>query len=199
MLPVKIIYIDSRFKSAYSKSHTDSQVDLGTSFFFMPQGTSYYVDDVNIPNSWYSIEQGMNSKMYFRYKLTMVAAGERDVSIALPSDVYNGDSFRNIIDVFLYSATAVGDAPAHIFTVVYEENRNRISITSPYVEYFKILTDIDLRNPATNWGYNNANAGMPLVSALDVHNMGSMNEVIKQKTMEHLVLIMHTICTTQDI
>ena len=95
----------------------------------MPQGTSYYVDDVNIPNSWYSIEEGMNNKMYFRYKLTMDAAGERDVLIALPSDVYNGDSFRNIIDVLLNAATAVGDGPAHTCTVVYEENRNRISIT----------------------------------------------------------------------
>ena len=44
----------------------------------------------------------------------------------------------------------------------------------------KFLTDTDLRNPATNWGYNNANAGMPLVSAPDVHNLGSMNEVIKK-------------------
>jgi len=143
----------------------------------MPQGTSYYVDDVNIPNSWYSIEQGMNNKMYFRYKLALDLGGERDVLISLPSDVYNGESFRNIIDVLLNTATAVDTS--HIFTVVYEENRNRISITSPYVEYFKILTDNDLRKASTNWGFNNAHAGMPLVSAPDVHNLGSMNEVIK--------------------
>ena len=105
----------------------------------MPQGTSYYVDDVNIANSWYSIEQGMNNKMYFRYHLTLDLGGERDVLIALPSDVYNGDAFRNIIDVFLNAATAVGDAPAHIFTVVYEENRNRISITSRYVEHLQFF------------------------------------------------------------
>ena len=110
----------------------------------------------------------------------MDAAGERDVLIALPSDVYNGDSFRNIIDVLLNAATAEGGGPAHTFTVVYEENRNRISITSSDVEFFKILTDIDLRNPATNWGYNNANAGMPLLIAPDVNHLASTNEVIKQ-------------------
>ena len=66
MLPVKKIYIDSRFKSADSKSHTDFYVDLGTSFF-MPQGTSYYVDDVNIPNRWFCIEEGMHNKMYALY------------------------------------------------------------------------------------------------------------------------------------
>ena len=66
MLPVKKIYIDSKFKTADSKSHTDFYVDLGTSFF-MPQGTSYYVEDVNIPNSWFSIEEGMNNKLYVRY------------------------------------------------------------------------------------------------------------------------------------
>ena len=108
----------------------------------------------------------------------MDAAGERDVLIALPSDVYNGDSFRNIIDVLLNSATAVGDAPAHIFTVMYEEKRNRISISSPYVEYFKMLTDTDLRKASTNWGHNNAHAGMPLLSAPDVNHLASMNEVI---------------------
>ena len=73
----------------------------------------------------------------------------------------------------------MGDAPTHIFTVVYEENRNRINITSPYVEYFNILTDTDFSNSATNWGYNNARAGMPLLSPPDVNHLASMNEVIK--------------------
>ena len=62
----------------------------------------------------------MNSKMYFRYKLVLDAAGERDVLIDIPSDVYNGDSFRTIIDVSLNAATAAGDGMEHTFTVVYE-------------------------------------------------------------------------------
>ena len=50
MLPVKKIYIDSRFKTDDSASHTDFKYDLGTTFN-MPEGTNYSVDDVNIPNS----------------------------------------------------------------------------------------------------------------------------------------------------
>jgi hypothetical protein len=65
MLPFKKIYIDSRFKTSDSASHTDFKYDLGMSVN-MPDGAHFYVDDVNIPNSWYSIEKGMNSKMYIR-------------------------------------------------------------------------------------------------------------------------------------
>ena len=46
MLPVKKIYIDSRFKTTDSKSHTDFKYDLGTAFT-MPDGKHFYVDNVN--------------------------------------------------------------------------------------------------------------------------------------------------------
>ena len=43
----------------------------------------------------------------------------------------------------------------------------------------KLFTDTDFKNSATNWGYNNAHAGMPLLSSPDVNHLASMNEVIK--------------------
>jgi hypothetical protein len=92
MLPFKKIYIDSRFKTSDSASHTDFKYDLGMSVN-MPDGAHFYVDDVNIPNSWYSIEKGMNSKMYFRVLFVLDILGYRDLVIDIPSEIYNGDSF----------------------------------------------------------------------------------------------------------
>ena len=40
MLPVKKIYIDSRFKNPESASHTDFKYDLGMSFN-MPEGAHF--------------------------------------------------------------------------------------------------------------------------------------------------------------
>lgn len=74
MLPVKKIYIDSRFRTPDSKSHTDFKYDLGTAFN-MPEGAHYYMDDVNIPNSWWSVEQDINSKLYFIYLNTWDPTG----------------------------------------------------------------------------------------------------------------------------
>ena len=65
MLTTKKIYIDSRFKTSDSVSHTDFKYDLGMSVN-MPDGAHFSTDDVNIPNSWYSVEQGVNSLLYVR-------------------------------------------------------------------------------------------------------------------------------------
>ena len=99
----------------------------------MPQGTSYYVDDVNIPNSWFSIEAGMNNKLYVRY-LQQSDLGFKDIMVELPSEKYNGDSFR----AAMKSQFNI-EAP-NIFDVVYDPNRNRIIISTTMTVAFMIFT-----------------------------------------------------------
>ena len=50
MLPIKKNYIDSRFKSSDSASHSDFKIDLPISFL-MPEDTGFYIDDVCIPHT----------------------------------------------------------------------------------------------------------------------------------------------------
>ena len=75
MLPVKHIYIDSKFKTKDSVSSTHFKYDLPESFL-MNDNTGYYVCDVAIPHSWYTIEPGINDKfsippkLFFRHHLT---------------------------------------------------------------------------------------------------------------------------------
>ena len=59
MLPIKKIYIDSRFKSSDSASHSDFKIDLPISFL-MPEDTGFYIDDVCIPHTWYPISERNN-------------------------------------------------------------------------------------------------------------------------------------------
>ena len=61
MLPIKKIYIDSRFKSSDSVSDSDFYIDLPTTLL-MPSNTGFYIDDVCIPVSWYAIDTNRNEK-----------------------------------------------------------------------------------------------------------------------------------------
>ena len=68
MLPIKKIYIDSRFKTSDSASHSDFKIDLPISFL-MPEDTGFYIDDVCIPHTWYPISE-RNNLVAFTYSNT---------------------------------------------------------------------------------------------------------------------------------
>ena len=67
MLPIKKIYIDSRQKTADSASDSDFSIDLPTTYL-MPDDTGFYVEDVCLPVSWYTIETGKNDIMFFEFE-----------------------------------------------------------------------------------------------------------------------------------
>ena len=62
MLPIKKIYIDTRQRTADSASHSDFSIDLPTTFL-MPDDTGFYVEDICLPISWWSIETGVNDML----------------------------------------------------------------------------------------------------------------------------------------
>ena len=66
MLPIKKIYIDTRWKTSSSKSDTDFSVQLPQNYY-MPRNTVFYIDDVSIPVSWYSIQNNRNNKFYCQW------------------------------------------------------------------------------------------------------------------------------------
>jgi len=139
----------------------------------MPEGAHFYLDDVNIPNSWYSIEQGMNSKLYFRYLHAYDQIGYRDIIIDVPSEIYNGDSFIAVVKTLLNAETG------SFFNVVYDPNRNCMNISSTNLICFQIFTDEELIDPATDFGVNSNLPGQPRLFTADKNNLASMNQVIK--------------------
>ena len=80
MLPIKTIYVDTRFKSSDSVSHSDFNIDLPTAFF-MPENTGFYIDDVCTPHSFYTIEANVNEPSYVYDNSTR--------TVAVPEGYYN--------------------------------------------------------------------------------------------------------------
>ena len=64
MLPIKKIYIDTRFKTNDSRSHSEFNIDLPTTLL-MPEDTGFYIDDVCIPHAWYTVNENVNDQVHF--------------------------------------------------------------------------------------------------------------------------------------
>ena len=60
-IPIKKVYIDSRFKTADSKSNSDFKYEL-TQSIQLPDTCCCFVDDVIIPVSWFNSDE--NSKTF---------------------------------------------------------------------------------------------------------------------------------------
>ena len=97
MLPVKKIYIDSRMKTASSKSTSDFSVDLPVQHL-MPENTMFYVDDVTIPVSWYNI--GQHNRCLFT--VFYVFSSSSHEYVGYPKKIY--------LDLGNYNITTLGEA-----------------------------------------------------------------------------------------
>ena len=86
-LPVKKIYIDSRYRTSDSLSTSSFKFPLARSLYF-PKNTVFYIEDVCIPHTWYTIEAGFNDRLYMRYRTialtgTQVSNGTDNLFIAV--------------------------------------------------------------------------------------------------------------------
>jgi hypothetical protein len=65
-LPVKKIYIDSLHRNEVS-SASNFRIELPYSIS-MPHNAIFLIDEICIPHAWYSVEEGINDKLYLRVK-----------------------------------------------------------------------------------------------------------------------------------
>lgn len=160
-LPVKKIYIDSKFRRADSVSSSNFKIDLPYSVTF-PENAVFYIDDISIPNSFYTVEAGINDKMYFR----LTTGGlNTDYVITLDSKNYNGAQFANEIHAKINTATW-----NQLNTVVYNSQTQNLEISFANFD-FQIFTDYELQT-ITNW------SGLPY----DKKHLQSINELITNTT-----------------
>jgi hypothetical protein len=140
-LPVHKIYIDTRFRTANSKSHSNFYIDLPETYNF-PDGTVAYVDEICIPVSWYTIQNGRNNTLFIR------ADGGTIRTLTIPEGKYGIVSLNNaIVDEInaIYPSSCEADPQADV-------NRIKINFTGSTV--FEFMTDSQLtllgsRNLAT--------------------------------------------------
>jgi hypothetical protein len=135
-LPIKKIYIDSRFKSSDSVSDSNFYVDLPTSITF-PENTVCYIDDISIPVSWYTIQTGINNEFWFRL---------------------NSTNFVAYIAEGNYSLTTLNDTlvkemnlDQNLFTAAPNVLNNTIGIKTSSTFPFAILTDAQIKQISPQW------------------------------------------------
>ena len=145
MLPLKKLYVDSKFKTPDSNSNAKFKIELPDSLT-LPNNTVFYIDDVCIPHSWYTIESGINDKLFMRFAdFPTQDSNFTDHIITLESKSYTGPDLVTEIQVKLNSLYP------SIFTVAFNAAKHTLSIaTSSSTKMFKMLTYNDIISKVSN-------------------------------------------------
>jgi len=86
-LPFRKLYTDTRFKTTDSISNSDFKYQLRVPAS-MPANTTFCIDEINIPYSWNTIEEGINDKICVSWQLAPAPIAY--AVITLPSKRYAG-------------------------------------------------------------------------------------------------------------
>ena len=159
-LPVKKIYIDSKFRRHDSVSTSNFKIDLPYTLK-LPDNTIFYVDDVCIPHSWHTVETGVNDKLYLRL---ISGSVNTDYILTLTAQNYNGNQLRDEIKTQIETLFIT-----YTPTVSYNQQTQRISLSVAGYNC-KIMTDTELKTLSfpVNTGFH----------GLDVNNLDSVNELL---------------------
>ena len=115
MLPIKKIYVDSKYKTGDRISDANFKITLPQTMF-MHNHIAFYIDDVAIPHSWYTVED-FNIKLY----LSVSANGRDQHIIELSKQLYNGSTLATEI---ASNIVAIRYSPI----VIYNASKQTISV-----------------------------------------------------------------------
>ena len=155
-LEIKKIYVDTRFKTADSKSDSDFSIELPRSFN-VPADVVCYIQEIVIPISYSTIDS-RNNNLYFKFRHNNVF---ENLMITLDSKNYNGTTFTEAMKTKLNAAVQ----PYNFnFDITYDYTDNLLTIklidTRPNKSIpilFEIISDPDLKNGS----YNNTPISAP--------------------------------------
>ena len=171
-LPIKKIYIDTNFKSLDSKSNSNFKIDLPNSLFF-PDNSVFYIDDIAIPHSWYTIESEINDRLYIYLTPKETDEDFNGVVyriIKLTPGNYNGADISAEIQLRLNEKLNTMQRP-NMLNVNFNGRSNTVSISTLYDDIqFKVLTTKDIQT-----GLNNEWLGEPY----DRQNHQSVNNILR--------------------
>jgi hypothetical protein len=148
-LEIKKIYVDTRFKTADSKSDSDFSIELPRSFN-VPDNVVCYIDDIVLPVSFSTVD-ARNNNLYFKFRHNNVFATGQ---ITLDSKNYNGTTFTEALKSKLNAAVQSFNFN---FDMSYDYTDNLLTIklndtrpvkTIPIL--FEIISDADLKNGSYN-------------------------------------------------
>ena len=169
MLPVKKIYVDSKYKTADSISDSNFKFQLPQTCY-MPDDTKFYISDVCIPHTWNTIND-FNSKLYLRIVYTGGAnPGLReDYILDLNQKSYIGTTFATMLK------SKIQEKLPSITTIqcTFDSTTNKLSLTINADILFQFLTDKELIQDtigANNYAWNG--------TTYDKNDLKSANNII---------------------
>ena len=156
MLPITKLYVDTRFKSSDSISDSDFKIDLPINLL-MPAHTGFYIDDVSLPVSWYTIDSTRNNKIWFSLNGVLQM-------VEVPLGNYRLVSLNAAIVDAMNKGTAIMPPVGNRFQSDPSVSTNKIGIKGLTTTSFSLYTDEQLTD-----------IGMP-------KPLNTINEVIRNYT-----------------
>lgn len=136
-IPIKKVYIDSRFKARGSKSNSEFKYEL-TESIQLPDKCIVFIDDVIIPHSWYNIDD-RNKYIYVR-RLQDLSNTNTDRIVPIEVNNHTSDTLTDALQDALSTAFGGG-----VFTVSYDPRKLTISIQAESQSEIKLFTDDELK------------------------------------------------------
>ena len=137
MLPIKMIYIDTRHSTADSKRTSDFRISLPNNIT-LPSNTAFYITDITVPVSWYTVEAGRNDTIYFRINGTAYAPSQT----ALHEGNYSTTSFGQALCDVMNAHYPYGNRGSITNKFKFDANlRNNTIAIANTTDKFEILTD----------------------------------------------------------
>ena len=163
-LPIKQVYIDSRFKTKDSKSNSNFKFELKQTIQ-LPDNCVAYIDDIIIPHTWRTVEE-FNNKIYMREYDTTIGLLTDDRILTIPSQNYTGELLATAI-----LAQINANYSSSNYTCEYKPRKGTIVIqVTDANKSFLILSDDEIADQLEgSW------AG----PSYNLNNPKSMNEVLR--------------------
>ena len=172
MLPVKKIYVDSKYKTNESLSDSDFKFQLSQTIF-LPENTKFYISDVCIPHTWNTIND-FNSKLYLRivYVGGSLVGQRYDCILDLDQKSYIGTTFATMLKSKIQEKLTT-EYLGNI-ACTFNSTTNKLSLTLHADILWQFLTDRELLDPenltAGNFNWTGA--------SYDKNDLKSANAII---------------------
>ena len=140
------IYIDTKYKTKDSVSSSDFKIELPETVL-LPEKCKAYLDEICIPHSFYTIESGINDKLYIHISNNNANVNLRPMEyyvFTIPSKNYTGASLATAINNE-FTSVLQGTLYGGQIEAIYNADTQSITIKTIHADMtFKILTESDI-------------------------------------------------------